>query len=358
MKRSLSLLVAVLMLLVAIPQADWADGPPALKHKVRQPRPIRLGTSGGNVKDIAGETCSSGTLGGLIRRGGNFEILSNNHVLALSNQGTIGDDVTQPGLIDVGCEVIDKDIVGDLSAFEPVDVTPGSTNTVDAATAKIRTGKVKTDGSILDIGRPSSLPTLAVLGMKVKKSGRTTGLTRGRVTGVNVTINIEWAGGTEAKFVNQIEVTRALSSFSKAGDSGSLIVEDKDTCPRPVGLLFAGNRNDSITWANRIQKVLTQFDATIVGCPPGEAAAESSAEEVEMSPEQVAEAVTVQEGHTDALLQIPGVVGTAIGWSAGDGRAVIKVYLREASPALEAAIPLELEGVQVTTVVTGRIFAH
>ena len=76
-------------------------------------------------------------------------------------------------------------------------------------------------------------------GARVAKLGRTTGLTRGRVTAFeldNVTVNFDL--GT-LRFDNQVEVEGEGSApFSAGGDSGSLIVgEDL----RGVALLFAGS---------------------------------------------------------------------------------------------------------------------
>src|SRR5688572_31965589 len=48
--------------------AQGRGGPtkPTVNHKVRQERPIQLGTSGGNATDIANGFCCSGTLGALV----------------------------------------------------------------------------------------------------------------------------------------------------------------------------------------------------------------------------------------------------------------------------------------------------
>lgn len=67
----------------------------------------------------------------------------------------------------------------------------------------------------------------------------------------------------------------------------------------------------------------------------------------------MAAAIAVQERHTDALLLISGVVGTGIGRSEQTGRVVIQVYLEQATPELERAIPQELEGIPIEVVVTG-----
>ncbi len=61
-------------------------------------------------------------------------------------------------------------------------------------------GKVASDGSILEIGPLSSQTVTAALNQAVKKSGRTTGLTHSAISGLNATVNItydnECAGGT------------------------------------------------------------------------------------------------------------------------------------------------------------------
>ncbi|MGH2570536.1 MAG: hypothetical protein ACRDGR_04880, partial [bacterium] len=61
-------------------------------------RPAPSGISIGHI-DI-----TAGTLGGLVRdkETGNVVILSNNHVMAASNDGTIGDPILQPGPADGG----------------------------------------------------------------------------------------------------------------------------------------------------------------------------------------------------------------------------------------------------------------
>jgi hypothetical protein len=68
---------------------------------------ISLGTSGGNQKDLQTSggtiTCCSVTLGSLVTRGGTQYLLSNNHVLARTDQASPGESIIQPGLIDSNC---------------------------------------------------------------------------------------------------------------------------------------------------------------------------------------------------------------------------------------------------------------
>jgi hypothetical protein len=95
----------------------------------------------------------------------------------------------------------------------------------------------------------------------VGKSGRTTQLTRGTVTAVGVTINVNYGSGRVARFVNQIAVRAPSGDFSQGGDSGSLIWT-WDARRAPVGLLFAGG--GGTTFGNRIANVLAALDVQIV----------------------------------------------------------------------------------------------
>jgi len=103
----------------------------------------------------------------------------------------------------------------------------------------------------------------------VKKSGRTTGLTRSKISGLNATVSVtyddECAGDAvfTKTFTGQIIISNKGSKFLAAGDSGSLMVEDVATNPRAVGLLFAGS--STVAVANPIDDVLNFFGATMVG---------------------------------------------------------------------------------------------
>jgi len=61
----------------------------------------------------------------------------------------------------------------------------------------------------------------------------------------------------------------------------------------------------------------------------------------------------VLAAHTDSLMMLPGVVGTAVGLC--DGQRCIKVLLADTSAAAKARIPERLEGYRVVVEVTGVI---
>ena len=60
--------------------------------------------------------------------------------------------------------------------------------------------------------------------------------------------------------------------------------------------------------------------------------------------------------HTDSLMAIPGVVGTAVGLC--DGERCIKVLLADSNPETKRKIPARLEGYRVVVEVTGTIRPH
>ena len=185
-------------------------------------------------------------------------ILSNNHVLANTNDAKGGDAIYQPGPHDGGV----APAFARLDAFVPIDFgesgcipllnrvkNPGP-NLVDAALALPVGGGISDD--ILEIGVPSGTRK-AVLGLYVRKSGRTTGLTAGWVQVIDATVQVSY-GSKTATFEQQI----ITSSMSEGGDSGSLLVDSDNVA---VGLLFAGS--PTITIHNDINNVLRLLRVTL-----------------------------------------------------------------------------------------------
>lgn len=244
-----------------------------VSHTAKQTPPIQLGTSGGWRFDLANGFCCGGTLGSLVLIGGQQHILSNYHVLEAdivaggnSRVAQTGDPVIQPALIDVNCTAATAQ---DVATLVKKNALPGSN--VDCAVAQVIPGMVNPSGAILEIGTISSQTIAASINQLVKKSGRTTGLTRSKVSGLNATINItydnECAGGVAftKTFTGQIVIANKGSRFLAGGDSGSLMVQDVATNPRAIGLLYAGSSSTAI--ANPIGHVLSFLGATMVGTP-------------------------------------------------------------------------------------------
>lgn len=354
--RFVGTVVASLLALSINGSAQRGGGPnKRADHTARQPRPIALGVSGGNASDIANGFCCSGTLGALVTNGPQQFILSNTHVFAgdaaLGGNGRVsgkGDDVDQSGLIDVGCQYIANDIVADLTDWAPF----GQFN-IDAAIAEVRAGQVSSDGSILEIGPLASTTAAAFVGQAVKKSGRTTGLTRSSIAALNATVSVgytdECAGNNfTVDYTHQILISNRSSRFLNSGDSGSLMVEDVASNPRAVGLLFAGS--SSIAVANPIDDVLNHFGVSMVG--EAASASTSALETGPTSARGLARAMAIQERHARELLNVPGAIGHAVG--AGNSP-VIQILVQELTPRAQAAAPRQLEGVPVVLVEVGEI---
>jgi len=109
-------------------------------------------------------------------------------------------------------------------------------NAVDAALARPLNNDMF-DGDTLGIGMVDGVKN-PTLGMRVRKSGRTTGVTSSTVTLLNATVNVSYTtaeGNKTARFTGQV-ITDAMS---QGGDSGSLIVDADEL--KAVGLLFAGS---------------------------------------------------------------------------------------------------------------------
>jgi len=352
-----------------------------------QSRPIYLGTSGSNINSIGGGFCCGGTLGALVRghgRGGATQyILSNNHVLGRVNRGRPGEQIIQPGLVDQPslCDQNVGDTIATLSRNIPIRFG-GADNFADAAIAQVISGDVS--DQILNIGPISGkvvqLPR-AALGLSVRKMGEATCLTEGTVSAVNVRGIIQYpavcneAPGSAA-FIHQILVTPG--SFAAEGDSGSLLVTS-ESCPRAVGLVFAGAANNAGVLVNPIGPILRSLKVQMVaGCGPGSAAApkklanESAfASKSAASPETAAapssaerpadadidDTIAIQERHHDDLMKTPNAVGTGVGLGRQPGTTEIEVYLSKDSSRARAAIPAQLEGRPVRVVITGKFVA-
>lgn len=224
-------------------------------------RPVPIGSSVGNRLE-----CSAGTIGARVKDAdGGVYALSNNHVLALENQGSIGNRIVQPGLYDTFCGFSRDYVIGALHDFEPISFS--GDNIMDAALARCAGKNLTKDTPADGYGRPKTITAAPVINQEVQKYGRTTLLTRGTITAINGVFNVSYEAGV-ARFINQI-VVQSTSAFILPGDSGSLLV----TYPgkNPVGLLFAGNSSGTMAVANPIDPVLQRFGVTIDGYTPPEA---------------------------------------------------------------------------------------
>ncbi|MFH5883536.1 hypothetical protein ACG2F4_04420 [Halalkalibaculum sp. DA3122] len=232
---------------------------------------------------------TAGTLGCLVKKDDTIYILSNNHVLANSNEADIGDAILQPGPYDGGQNPQDQ--IAKLSEFVPISFdgegengsSPGcftsnmiasvlnSIASTIGSSVRMRPYRVQTTENLVDAAiaeplTPSDLENEilqigtiagtreAELGMEIKKSGRTTGFTTGTIQQVDVTARVNYGANKVATFVDQL----VAGSMSQGGDSGSAVLDNENNL---VGLLFAGS--DTSTIINRIDNVFNSLDVTL-----------------------------------------------------------------------------------------------
>lgn len=247
-----------------------------LTSRTEKIRPAMPGVSIGHFRVTAG------TFGAMVRdrHTGDPLILSNNHVLANITDGRdgraqVGDPIWQPGRYDGGTE---DDVIGYLERFIPLwrPTVPSHckvacaaerslnailqkvypqyevhllrrsqfTNLVDAAVAR----PIKKDAMVPEVMEIGAITGMAepTVGLKVRKSGRTSGLSNGEVLAVQTSIRVSMGDVGIALFEEQI----LLSPMGQPGDSGSLIVTEDN---RAVSLLSAGS--DKATLAGNIKTV-------------------------------------------------------------------------------------------------------
>ena len=355
---------------------------------------LPLGSSGGNNSDFDArgntiEDCCSGTLGALVQdTSGRQYVLSNNHVLARSDHGAIGDAIVQPGLIDNNCtpngDGPGTDPIAALSAWLPLK---SSSTDVDAAIAQVGSRTVDGGGAILELGARQADGTLAAappgisstggrgetagLQMRVAKSGRTTGLTCGGVTAVDLDVSVDYFSDcAETRpyytklFTNQLGISG--DHLSDAGDSGALVVDTANA--EPVGLLFAGGTDTAgvgQSIANPAQEVLNELGEAegngtaftfVGGSDHGVSCLNYGNSTVDAAQAAALPDREIERGqealYTARSLVNPanGVLGVATGVSTDHpGEAAVLVYV---SSAVRETVPSTIEGVRTVVIQT------
>jgi hypothetical protein len=240
-------------------------------------------------------------------------------------------------------------------------ITPSpEQSNVDAAIAAVEPGMVSPDGAILEVGPPSSTTVAAFVGQAVKKSGRTSKLTRSKVSGLYATVSVAYeneCAGSPAftkTYTGQILVANRGSKFLRGGDSGSLLLEDVLSSPSAVGLLFAGS--STIAVANPIGEVLGTVGVVGTGATMVGTATAGAVTPAGPMP-AIDRARAAQLRNLDVLEQVPDSTGHAIGLDRL-GRVVIQVLVESDSPRARAKAPRSIDGVPVEVVVVGRIVAY
>ena len=249
------------------------DGVPVKVHRMGpitvRPEAFARSTNRGNIFErkkrvCCGSSCgptserSAGTLGVIVkmaRRSGLF-LLSNNHVLSGCNHVPLNQPILAPASMDGRPDAIAPHEIGrhhmlqELRSGDPHFVVPGG---IDLALARVTDDNAVSSwqGDVSEgydtprhIMDPISL-------QRVKKIGRTTGLTFGEVEArINTPTPIEYSArhfkGTV--WFQDVWTVRARNSqyFCLPGDLGSLIVREDGKMA--VGVLFAGNPSGDYGW--------------------------------------------------------------------------------------------------------------
>jgi len=320
------------------------------------------GVSGGNINDITRSFCCSGTLGSLVTGGGTFYILSNNHVLARQDQAAVGEAISQPGLIDNGCQA--PRTVATFTA------APHLGSNVDCAIAALRSGTMNTTGAIQGLNggtgatAPSTTTMAATVGMAVQKSGRTTGHQTGNVGSINTSVNVQYqlqcGKGKKytVSYTNQVVINS--TTFSAGGDSGSLILTNT-SCAHPVALLFAGSSSDTI--GNPIRDVLNALGTaghpvTFVGqnCT-GPSSPQEGAQSFQLPQQALDRASKVLEQNRHELMSGPAVLGVGLGALEDNSVPAVVVYVDKTSATMPQ-LPVQIDNVPVRIKMTDPFIAY
>jgi hypothetical protein len=221
-----------------------AAAPDGYQKGIRDRREVIIGGISGANANLAGQ---SGTIGYFCTRKSKWRrrkevyLLSNSHVFADLQKGRVDehDLIVQPSPGEPGSNRAVATLV-DYSAVAFDEFT--KENHVDAAIAKLwnthtHDSVVPFIGSVAGYVRKKDVQP----GEAVRKFGRTTGYSEGRVTSIYLDIWIQYdRTGRAACFSDQILIEPDLSRFTQfvsKGDSGSLLV---DSAQHAVGLIFAG----------------------------------------------------------------------------------------------------------------------
>lgn len=209
----------------------------AVEDRQRRRDPLVGGIS------VSIDSGTAGTLGLIVRdrRSGRPLILSNWHVLH-GSEGRIHDAVVQPGAWDAGGS---SDGLAGRLLRSHLGVEG------DCAVATVENRRFTT--GLMGLAATPRRIAQVEIGDSVVKSGRTTGVTHGRVVRVGVLTRIDYGVGTGLRTVGGFEIgldpehAPADGELSSGGDSGScwMIANGGGATDILAGLHFAGEASDT-----------------------------------------------------------------------------------------------------------------
>ena len=226
-----------------------------------------------NVRIACGSSCApsnenySGTLGALVRDGSRILALSNNHVFGACNHTPVNMPILSPSTADARpgrrapSEICRYERMIELRSGDPNLVPPAR---LDAAIASVPDPQsVSSWQGDADHGFDTPAGNAAPrAGLKVKKFGRTTGLTHGTIEAL---VPTPWILPYHSRkfdavvwFMDTWTVRSSDSDpFALPGGSGSLIVSEDASSA--IGLLFAVNNKGEYGIFAPIEDVLIAF---------------------------------------------------------------------------------------------------
>lgn len=230
---------------------------------------------------------TAGTMGALVRDGNGLLLgLTNNHVTGGCNNTRSGMPVAAPGIKDVSSVSLQPFTLGSHHQSIPMILgepdTIDHTSNTDAAIFSIAAEKMVSSSQQGHYDTPTIVEEIIAdpdEGLKVKKVGRTTGLTFGKIESLIVGAfpldydiptfhsaieSVRFRGRVYYEPVYLIRGSQGV--FSDRGDSGALVVtDDGDGNEKALGLIFAGDASDNLSYMLPIGPILEHLNVTLVG---------------------------------------------------------------------------------------------
>lgn len=232
---------------------NWAG----LKYKAVTSGIIRacakVAMGGDSIGYPKGLTGTCGYMVEDIKAFGTQYMLSCSHVLAELNNGEKNRAIVlHPGPDDNGSET---DRIGVLANYTRILIRNADGNRMDAGI--IKPDKISSfERGIRQLGTISGVNSDPTLNTRVRKRGRSTGLTEGVLRLRNVSHIVTYDTGDEALFVEQLGIIGTGACFALRGDSGSLVIDEAD---RAIGLLFASCSGVDLAFCNPINPILSEL---------------------------------------------------------------------------------------------------
>ncbi len=212
----------------------------------------------------------AGTLGALIRLAdGKLYGLTNNHVTGDCNHTEVGMHIMCPAGIDAEVNRKPPTAIGihtrltELKSGDPAQI---GKQQLDAAIFEITDESLVTSWQgNMDYDTPTSVAAPSAQ-MKVKKVGRTSGTTFGKINAeITSPIAIPYKSSRNSSVSHYTGLwsvsTTSGEPFAEPGDSGALVVTEDGTAA--VGLILGGH--GAMTLFMPIEKVLAHFGGVLVG---------------------------------------------------------------------------------------------